>query len=240
MSCPFLPSCETLRIMGGVSILERPVYSEAEAARLLRLSQGTLHYWLEGRVLPGRTYKPIIRTEPKGGRPPVTWAEFVEAGLLAQYRNHAVPMVELRNFIDRARDHYGIAYPLAHHRPYVAGKELLAELQNEAELDPEFCLVALARDQLVFTEAVNQFLRRVVWKDDLPVQWRPDAHENSPVRLNPDLKFGRPNVAGISTDVLWEHHAAGETDEEIAEEFGLAADQVRWGIGYELSVRPAA
>jgi hypothetical protein len=33
--------------MSAVAILEREVYSEAEAARLLRLSQGTLNYWLE-------------------------------------------------------------------------------------------------------------------------------------------------------------------------------------------------
>jgi len=32
-----------------------------------------------------KTYKPVIRTEPTGSNR-VTWAEFVEAGLLRQYR----------------------------------------------------------------------------------------------------------------------------------------------------------
>jgi hypothetical protein len=43
-----------------VSVLEREMYSEAEASRLLRVAQSTLHYWLEGR----EPYKPVIRIQP--------------------------------------------------------------------------------------------------------------------------------------------------------------------------------
>jgi hypothetical protein len=39
----------------NVSILERELFSEAEAARLLRVAQGTLHYWLEGGTKRGKT-----------------------------------------------------------------------------------------------------------------------------------------------------------------------------------------
>jgi hypothetical protein len=69
---------------------------------------GTLHYWLEGGRQGGKTYKPVIRIEPKGSRY-VTWAEFVEAGLLRQYRrDHNVPMWELRGFIDSLRRRLGV------------------------------------------------------------------------------------------------------------------------------------
>jgi hypothetical protein len=65
----------------NVSILERELFSEAEAARPLRVAQGTLHYWLEGGTKRGKTYAPVIRSVPRTSRS-VTWAEFVEAGLL--------------------------------------------------------------------------------------------------------------------------------------------------------------
>jgi hypothetical protein len=79
-----------------VSVLEREMYSEAEAARLLRVSQSTLHYWLDGGEQRGKTHKPVIRIRSTGKRT-VTWAEFVEAGLLREYRRtHGVPMAELR------------------------------------------------------------------------------------------------------------------------------------------------
>jgi hypothetical protein len=61
-------------------VLEREMYTEAEAARLLRVPQSTLHYWLEGGQRRGKTYCPVIRIEPNGSRA-VSWAEFVEAGL---------------------------------------------------------------------------------------------------------------------------------------------------------------
>ena len=53
----------------------------------------------------------------------MTWAEFVEAGLLRSYRrDHEVPLRELRDFIDRLRDEFQVPYPLADRRPYVGNR----------------------------------------------------------------------------------------------------------------------
>ena len=100
----------------SVTILDREMYTEAAAGRLLRVAPSTLHWWLEGR--PPR-YRPVIRVEPTGSRN-VRWAEFVEAGLLRSYqREHDVPLKELREFIDRLREEFQAPYPLADRRPYV-------------------------------------------------------------------------------------------------------------------------
>ena len=133
-----------------ISVLNREMFSEAEAARLLQVPQSTLNYWLEGGERRGRTYRPVIRLEPKGERAPVTWAEFIEAGLLRAYRRH-VPMAELRAFIDGLRNEYGIPYPLADRRPFVADKQLVHDAQEAANLSAEFCLVAEVRRQFVLT-----------------------------------------------------------------------------------------
>jgi hypothetical protein len=77
--------CENRGMTAAVSILDREMYAEAEAARLLRVPQQTLNYWLEGKTWRGRTQPPVIRIEPTGQRT-VTWAEFVEAGLPRQCR----------------------------------------------------------------------------------------------------------------------------------------------------------
>lgn len=88
----------------AVSVLNRKMFTEAEAARLLRVAQGTLNYWLEGGQRRGKVYRPVIRVEPRGHRDIVTWAEFVEAGLLREYRRtYSVPMAELRAFTDGVR-----------------------------------------------------------------------------------------------------------------------------------------
>ena len=106
----------------------------------------------------------MIRVEPTGSRN-VTWAEFVEAGLLRSYRReHDVPLKELRDFIDRLRDEYHVPYPLADRRPYVgSGRQLLIDLQGRSHLDPEFCLVAVANGQIVLTAPGEEFFARVDW-----------------------------------------------------------------------------
>jgi uncharacterized protein (DUF433 family) len=222
--------------MTNVSVLDQEMFAEAEAARLLRLPQGTLHYWLEGGTQGGKAHKPVIRIEATGSRS-VTWAEFVEAGLLRSYRNHRVPMAELRAFIELLRTNYGVPYPLAHHQPFVSGRQLVLEAQVATKLGADFCLVAFANDQLILTTPSQEFVERVRWKDDIAVGWRPHDDPNSSVVMAPEVRFGRPAVSGISTDVIWEHIQAGEETSEIAAAFGLTPDDVQWALAYEISAR---
>jgi uncharacterized protein (DUF433 family) len=225
----------------SVSVLDREMFSEAAAARLLGVPQGTLNYWLEGGERRGKIYRPVIRVEPRGDREAVTWAEFIEAGLLREYRRtHNVPMAELRGFIDVVRARYRVPYPLAHLRPFVSGRDLLSEAQDQSGLDPEFCLVAEVRGQYVLTSVADSFVKRVTWEGDIAAEWRPHDDPRSPVRMNPEVRFGRPAVAGISTEALWEHDQAGENAEQIAAEFELPPESVRWALAYETSARARA
>jgi uncharacterized protein (DUF433 family) len=220
-----------------VSVLDRTIYAEADAARLLSLAPATLHYWLEGGTQRGRTYKPVLRVEPTGERV-VTWAEFVEAGLLRQYRRELrVPMAEMRAFIERLRNAYGVPYPLAHAQPFVADRRLLLETQTEAKLPAEFWLVAEVSDQLLLLPPSEAFVQRVRWNDGVASAWRPHRDPASPVLIDPDVRFGQPSVGGVSTETIWEHYDGGETDDEIAKDFDLDVSDVRWALAYENSVR---
>ena len=214
------------------------MYTEAAAADLLRVAPSTLHWWLEGR-LP--RYRPVIRVEPTGSRM-VTWAEFVEAGLLRSYRrDHEVPLRELRDFIDRLRDQFQVPYPLADRRPYVGpGRRLLIDLQRRSHLDPEFCLVAVANGQEVLTAPGEEFFERVDWAGDEPSAWRPHDDPVSPVRINPLVRFGRPAIGGISTEAIAGELEGGASVEEVAEDFALDLDAVRWAHSYELAQRAVA
>lgn len=219
-----------------VTTLHRAVYSEADAGEILRVPPSTLHWWLEGGKRRDRVYPPVIRPEPTGSRS-LSWGEFVEAALLRQYRRQLdVELHEIRTFITKLREKEGIPYPLAHCRPWVGeGRRLLLELQKESGLPGELWLVAPASDQLVLTEPAASFLKRVEWNEDLPVAWRPHQDEASPVRCRPTQRFGRPSIAGISTEVIVEHLDGGEDEEEVAEQFGLSLSNVRWARAYELS-----
>jgi uncharacterized protein (DUF433 family) len=231
-------ACNTDRV--SVAILDREMYTEAAAAALLRVAPSTLHWWLEGGGQRGQVYRPVIRAEATGSRV-VTWAEFVEAGLLRSYRrDHDVPLRELRDFIDRLRDEFQVPYPLADRRPYVgSGRRLLIDLQDRSQLDPDFCLVAVANGQAVLTAPGEEFFERVDWLDNEPAAWRPTDDKASPVRINPLMRFGRPAVDGISTEAIAGELDGGASLEEAADDFGLSLDAVRWAQSYELSLQVA-
>lgn len=228
----------TLTPVTNLTVLDTEMFTEAEAARLLRLPQSTLHYWLEGGVRRGKSYQPILRLEPTGTRT-TSWAEFVEAGLLRGYRRHRVPMTELRAFIDQLRNDFGVPFPLAQRQPFVSGRQLVLEAREAAGLDADFCLVAYASGQLILTPASQSFVERVIWDGDIAAGWRPHDDPHSPVLMAPDVRFGRPAVKGVSTQVLWEHDEAGEDPDEIAAAFDLEPEDVRWALAYENSARAA-
>lgn len=226
--------------MSALEILDRDVYSEAEAARLLGIAQSTLHYWLEGGTQRGNDYRPVIRQEPRGERV-VTWAEFVEAALLRQYRAvHRVAMAELRRFIDVLRLEFEVPYPLAHKKPFVSGKKLIYDAQDTIGLDAQYCLVSFASNQLLLTPPAQSFLERVTWDGDIAAGWRPHNDPKSPVRIDPRVRFGKPAIGGISTEALWEYAQEGASEEEVAEDFDLSPDEVGWAWAYERTRRTAA
>lgn len=44
--------------------------------------------------------------------------------------------------------------------------------------------------------------------------------------IDPRLRFGRPNVDGVSTEMLWEYSKDGYSYEGIAHDFGFSESSV--------------
>jgi uncharacterized protein (DUF433 family) len=213
-----------------VTLLEREVYSEAEAARLLGVAQGTLHYWLEGGTRGRRTYLPVIRPEATGSRV-VTWGEFVEAALLHSYRARSIPMLQLRLFIQTLREQLGVPYPLAHRQPWTSGTQLLFSAQSQAQLEDDFWLVANA--QGVITTPGREYLEQITWDGPIAGAYRPSSNPESSVVVNPLVRFGRPSVAGVSTSAIASEVTGGASPEEVAADFGIDVADVRWALEFE-------
>ena len=211
-----------------ISTLAGDVYSIAEAARLLNMPSATLTYWLEGRS----KVKPVLRPKSTGRRT-LTWGEFVEAGLLRQYRTNHLPMAELRVFISALRDELGVPYPLAHARPFMSRRDLLWGAQQRAQLPTSEALVSERDGQYLLLPAADAFLQRVDFAGgDTARRWRP-ASELEDVVLDPEHRFGAPTIAGIRTRTLWE--AVRDTDDvnATADLYGLMPQQVHQALAFE-------
>ena len=84
-------------------------------------------------------------------------------------------MCELRKFIELLRTLTGVPFPLAYERPFVSGRNLPYQAQVDAGLGAEFCLVAVADDQLILNPTSQSFVQKVVWSDNIVTGWRPPA-----------------------------------------------------------------
>jgi uncharacterized protein (DUF433 family) len=223
-------------------LLDRELYDESLAARTLGVPQSTLHWWLEGGVRRGRHYEPVLRTSPTGARS-VTWGEFVEALYLREYRrNLGVPLAGLRNFIGFLRSEINVAYPLAYAHPWVGPqRRLLVRAQESADLPTDLwpAIYEPHSGVTMLLPEAERFLTRVEFDDQdsgYVIRMYP-AGKSSPVVIDPELRFGSPNVFGVPTEALAEQVRAGDLIENIARDFDLELDAVIAALNYENSSR---
>ena len=238
-----VPSDGKLALERGIvalTVLDRPLYSYAEAARLLRVSSQTLRRWLDGASRAGVEYPPVIRPEPTGSET-VTWGEFVEAGFLRGYRAKRVPLQKMRPFITKARERSGAPYPLAHFKPLINNQRIVYDLQQEAGLDPKLYLVNAEDDQMLWAEPVSEFLETVEFDPNSDVVARVfPAGLKTPVVIDPEVSFGIPQIKGVRTELVAESVAAGESKEEAAQSWGLGLGEIEAALEWERSIAKAA
>ena len=220
-------------ILGVGSVLDRPVYGLGEASRLLGLRRDRVGAWLDGYERQGVRYPPVIR-ESMTGDEIVTWGEFVELGYLREYRRCGVPLQRLRPVIDELREVFGTPYPLATARPYEFDKELVLRIQELTHLPSEIAMVIRSGQHLLLKDRAHRFFRKVEFDPEAEGAVRIfPAGPTSPVVIDPLVRFGRPNVAGVATDRLWELFDAGEPLNEIADGYDLGLDLISAAIAYE-------
>jgi uncharacterized protein (DUF433 family) len=223
------------------SLLDREVYDERLAADVLGVAQPTLHYWLEGGNQRGKAHEPVLRAAPTGSKV-VTWGEFVEARYLREYRRTlGASLSNIRAFIQHLRRELDVSYPLARARPWVGpGRHLFIVAQNEAGLPSDLWaaiepVIEPHTGVAMLLPPAEAFLERVEFDDDqtgIVVRLRPDGQE-SPVVIDPDVRFGSPAVHGIPTDAIDEQVRAGDSIESIVQDFSLELDDVIAALRYE-------
>ena len=232
-------------VAGTLTVLDRPLYDELLAASVLDVPCSTLHWWLEGGERRGRVYPPVLRLEPTGSTE-VTWGELVEARYLRAYRRElGVRLQSLRSFIAYLRESLDVPYPLAHARPWVGpDRRLLIEAQRDAELEPDlWCCYEPPTGQVLLTPPAESFLERVEFDQEgngIVVRLHP-AGRQSPVVIDPEIRFGSPSVAGVPTETLDEMVHAGDSIESVATGYDLSLDEVVAALDFERVHRqPAA
>lgn len=222
-----------------IDLLSRPVYGLSQVDALLSLRPGTASRWIDGYARAGRSYPPVVR-EVSTGDEAVTWGEFVETRLLAQYRDAGVPMIRMRPAIDVLREQLQTQYPLASARTWldVDGRELVWKVQDQVGLERSLALVVVRTGQAVldWSPPAEAFRRSIEWTDNgdgpQPRLLHPDVDLDQ-VEIDPLRGFGEPVVRNVRTEIIVELFRAGESPEGISETYELARESVLQALRYE-------
>jgi uncharacterized protein (DUF433 family) len=222
--------------MPVVSMLDREVYLYSEVDRLIGLPSGTARRWINGYERGGKGYAPILRVSRRDTEW-ATWGEFVETRILAEYRDENIPTARLRGAIDGLRRLYGIDYPLAHLRPYLAvhNRELTIGGVEAGLSEDE--MVVRTRQLLLGGASWDLIAQASLAQDEtgekIVTELRPDL--NFPeIVISPDRYSGQPTFVGrrVSVATIAGMAAAGERHEDLAADYGLSLDQVQAAVDY--------
>lgn len=231
--CTVSGVCHRVRVDGEPPVSEWPTYTYPQVDKLLELSSGTAKRWVNGYVRNDRQYPPIVRKQPKPTSW-VTWGEFLETRLMANYRDiDQVPVQHIRRAVERLRERTGDRHPLTKWSTFIqsSGRELLFEVQDPPnERDAFLFIERLVDGQLHLLPWVQEYVESVV--DD-------EVDDDNITAIRPDVAFpeivcvarrrgGRPTVRGrnVLARTVADLVAAGERVEEVAEWYAISAEQV--------------
>jgi uncharacterized protein (DUF433 family) len=222
-------------------IREVPSYGIPEAAHYLGIPVSTLQSWVYGYPYTTRTgrkrFKPLIEVPPgEKGHRLLSFMNLVEAHVLdAIRRQHRISMPKVRRALDYLQAKLPSKHPLAD-RSFETD-ELNLFIQEYGNL-----INISESGQLAVRELIEAHLRRIEWDvRGLPIKLFPytrkrQVDEPRVVVIDPEVAFGRPVLAGtgIPTAAIAERYKAGESIEQLAEDYRRSSAEIQDAIRCEL------
>jgi uncharacterized protein (DUF433 family) len=226
-------------------VRELPAYGVAEAAHYLLVPRATLRSWVAGMSYGTGTerklFKPVIR--PAATSPvALSFINLTEAHVLAAIRRkHRVDMPAVRRAIDYLKKEFGSPHPLADHKFETNGVDLFVERFGQ------FMSVSQG-GQLAVRELLEAHLRRIDRDEKgFPLRLYPftrigGTQQPKNIVIDPFISFGRAVITGtgVSTALVAERFKAGESADELANDYGCDREKIEEAIRCELSLAEAA
>lgn len=219
---------------------EMPTYGITEAAHYLSIPFATLRSWVIGRRYPTTSgvkfFRPLI-VLPDRKQPLISFMNLVEAHVLNAIRKkHKLALPKVRRAVDYLSRGLNSKRPLTEEKLKTDNIDLFIEQFGK--------LINLSADgQLAMREVLESHLQRIDHDyHGLPVRLYPftrAAGMNDPkaVVIDPQISFGKPVLTGtgIPTSIVTERYKAGESVDELAEDYGLSRLQIEEALRYEIA-----
>ena len=238
-------------IYGGRDPRDVPAYTINTAAHLLSISAPTLRQWVVGRPSrsqqnpPPSAVPPIIERPENSGA--LSFTNLIEAHVLtAIRRRHRISLARVRRAVSYLRELYPHSrHPLAEQEFQTDGVDLFIEHLDE--------VVNVSRGgQLALRALIEAHLQRIERDESgMPVRLFPFVRAASDAQalreqprvvvIDPRLSFGKPVLEGtnIPTGVIASRFKAGDSIQDLADDFALQPQQIDEAIRYTLHLNAA-
>ena len=208
-----------------------PLYTTAEAARVIGVPATTLATWTKGDERARHAGRPIVGQAVVTAFPATTAAPsipfvgLVEALVLAAVRQAGVPMQRVRAVLAALERELGLSHGLASSRLPTNGAEVLFDLGKTDGTDVDLIdqLVVVRNGQRVFVETISEYLSRIEYGPDGYAGLIHVPGYRTDVVCDPLRSFGRPIFApgAARVDDVISRFQTGATIEELTGEFGV-------------------
>ena len=245
---------KTVRAASYADKWDVPIYTYAEAAYYLGIHKGTLRSWVVGRTIPVITVQtqwldPLIpAADRQAGL--MSFYNLAEAHILAASRyKHHVPLRSVRNAIIHLQKVYPSLHPLLSKEFYTDGLDLFIKgMANGDGFGDAGTAENLSRQgQFGFRPILDLFLHRI----DFDEKFRPkkvwplvkgQAETEKIVSMVFGVSAGRPTIDGTGVPVmmLWQRNQAGESEDELADDYEIDVSKVKKAIEYIEHIQKAA
>ena len=208
-------------------VMNQPLYSITEAARIIEMPRGTFRDWARGQQARGadghiQTAEPVITTSGFGRGPVVPFRGLAEGFVLNAFRAAGVSMQRIRPAVKRLEDEFGLVGALASRQLFTDGADVLWQFGKEVD-DPTLQggLVIVRNSQMIFTEVVRDYLRCITYGESGGVEAIRLPGFEPEVVVTPRINFGQPTLKsrGVRVSDILDRLAAGETARQVAADF---------------------
>ena len=225
-------------------VREFPTYGIAETAHYLQIPQTTLRSWVVGRPYPAgvgtRFFEPLIAL-PDPNRPLISFMNVVEVHVLdAIRRQHQIRLAKIRQGLRYLRQHFPSRHPLADQKFETDGLDLFIQRYGQ--------LINISQSgQLAMRSLLEAHLQRIERDPQgIAIRLYPFTRKRLPdeprlVVIDPYVSFGRPSLtsSGIATAVIAERYKAGDSVDELADDYGCVRLEIEEAIRCELKIEAA-
>ncbi len=200
-----------------------PAYRVAAAARYAQTTRQTVTRWHRGMEAGGAG---MPEREP---REALSYLQLIEVAVVAAFRHKGVSLKGIRTARDYAAQQFECEFPFAQLEFARAGRDLLLNLEDILPGDEAGAIVANKWGQRAWDEFLPEFEYE---GGDIVVQWHVRGKQ-SPILIDPRIAFGAPTVSGVPTWTIRGRREAGETIDEIVDDFSLEREEVLAALDFE-------